>query len=95
MICPVCKEDVIEVRTKMVDGEMAKGCADCYPKEVRRFRQRSYRQPKAWFTNEKGQEYGVDKQGVIPPHEDPYHGDEHGWEFTGKKNKKMKSYMFK
>lgn len=96
MICPVCKEDVIQIRSRVVEGELVSGCADCYEDVVREMAQRRYRQPNAWFTDESGQEFGVDKNGVIPHEEDPYHNDHFGWEFTGKKKKgKFRRRMFK
>lgn len=87
--CDECDKNVEAVRlTKTTEGT-AWLCFSCRGVEVSQGVFKIKRQPVAFVTDERGVEHGVDKKGIIPPHENPYSKDDHfGWKHTGKTPRK-------
>lgn len=83
--CDGCNNNADRVRlTKTTEGSrwLCSNCRD-FGFTVGAFKVK--RQPVAFVTDERGVEHAVDGKGIIPPHENPYSGDDHfGWKHTGK-----------
>lgn len=92
-ICNICKKEAIV--TKYDPKNKIWGCGDC----IRTIIVKNLKQHKditAVFTDPKGNEFAVDKNGDLVPDGDHRYNtkeDPHGWKATGKEPKKRKYFI--